>query len=137
MGRDTFEVPSRRSPTIDRLNVAFNARDLESWMADVTEDLEIESRFASVAGSTFRGSEGVVAWWTDLADAWEWMELELEDSADAAPERTVILATLRGIGRESGLRLDEPIAQSWYWREERLAKLEYLDRREAETIVAG
>ena len=130
-------MPSHRSPTIDRLNAAFNARDLESWMAHVTEDFEIESRFASVAGTIFRGSEGVIAWWTDLAEAWDWMEVDFNDYADITAERTVILGTLRGIGRESGLRLDEPIAQRWYWREGRLAKIDYLDRREAEMIVRG
>ncbi len=106
-------------------------------MAHVTEDFEIESRFASVAGTIFRGKEGVVAWWIDLAEAWDWMEVDFYDYADITAERTVIIGTLRGIGRESGLQLDEPIAQRWYWREERLAKIEYLDRREAEMITRG
>jgi ketosteroid isomerase-like protein len=130
-------VPSRRSPTIQRLNAAFNTRDVEGWMAHVTEDFEIESRFASVAGAIFRGSAGVLAWWKDLAEAWEWMEIDFHDSADVGTDRTVIVGTLRGVGRESGLRLDEPVAQRWYWREDRLAKIDYLDRREAEMIVRG
>jgi ketosteroid isomerase-like protein len=130
-------MSSRHAASIVRLNAAFNSREVEGWLADATEDCEIESRFASVAGTIYRGSEGVVAWWADLAEAWEWMELEIHEGADVAPDRTVILATLRGVGRESGLRLDEPIAQNWYWREERLARIDYLDRREAASIVGG
>lgn len=106
-------------------------------MADVTDDFEMESRFSPVAGTVFRGRDQVVAWWRDLADAWTWMVLEIEDSADVGADRTVILATLRGMAHSSGLRLDEPVAQRWYWRDGRLAKLEYLDRLEAERTVRG
>ena len=104
-------------------------------MADVTDDFEMESRFSSVAGTIFRGREGVVAWWRDLGDAWDWMEIDIEESADVTAERTVILFMLRGTGRGSEMRLDEPVAQRWYWRGERLEKINYLDRREAEMIV--
>jgi ketosteroid isomerase-like protein len=117
------------------LLTAFNARDLDGWMAHTTEDFTMESRFSSVAGTMFRGREGVVAWWNDLADAWEWMEVERENSADVGTDRTVILLTLRGTGRTSSVRLDEPIAHRWYWRGERLQKIEYLDRQEAQLIV--
>jgi SnoaL-like domain len=130
-------VPSRRSPTIDRVVAAFNARDVEGFMADVTEDMEMVSRFSSVGGTIFRGREGVVAWWRDLADVWEWLDLVFQGSTDVAADRTVLLMTLRGMGRGSGLRLDEPIAQRWYWRGERLAKIDYMDRQEAEMIVRG
>jgi ketosteroid isomerase-like protein len=128
-------VPSRRSSTIDQLLAAFNARDLDGWMAHATEDFTVESRFSSVAGTTYRGREGVVAWWNDLADAWEWLEVEPEDSADVGTDRTVILLTMRGMGRKSSVRLDEPIAHRWYWRGERVQRTEYLDRQEAELIV--
>jgi ketosteroid isomerase-like protein len=130
-------MPSRHAATIDRLSRAFNARDLDSWFADATADFEMESRFSSVAGTIFRGRDGVVAWWHDLAEAWDWMEIEVQDSADVLTERTVILLVLRGVGHGSGMRVDEPIAQRWYWRGERLAKINYLDRREAEMIVSG
>jgi ketosteroid isomerase-like protein len=130
-------MPSRHAATIDRLSVAFNARDLDGWLADATADFEMESRFSSVAGTIFRGQDGVVAWWRDLAEAWDWMEIEVQDSADVLTERTVILLVLRGVGHGSGMRLDESIAQRWYWRGERLSKINYMDRREAEMIVSG
>ncbi len=106
-------------------------------MAEVTEDFELTSRFSSVAGTVFRGRDGVVAWWRDLADAWSWLVMEFQGSADVGADRTVLLWSLRGMGHGSGLRLDEPVAHRWYWREERVAKIEYLDRLEAEGIVRG
>jgi ketosteroid isomerase-like protein len=130
-------MPSCHHATIDRLLGAFNARDLDSWFADATADFEMESRFSSVGGTIFRGKDGVIAWWRDLAEAWEWMEVEVQDSADVLSKRTVILCVLRGVGQGSGMRLDESIAQRWYWRGERLEKIDYMDRREAEMIVSG
>ena len=130
-------MPSHRAAEIARLNSAFNARDLDGWMADATDDFEIESRFSSVAGTTFRGRDGVVAWWRDLAEVWEWMDLRFEDSAEVTSERTVTLWTLRGVGRGSQVRLDEQVAQRWHWRGACISKIEYLDRLEAERIVRG
>ena len=83
----------------------------------------------------YRGRSGVVAWWSDLGEAWRPIEAEVEDSADVGSGRTVLLLKLHGKGRESGLRLDEPVAHRWHWSGERLRQLEYMDRTEAELIV--
>ena len=104
-------------------------------MAHCTEDLEVESRFSRVGGTVYRGRSGVMAWWSDLAEAWSQMGVELEDSADVGSGRAVLLIKLHGKGRESGLRLDEPVAHRWHWSGERLRQLEYMDREEAELIV--
>ena len=34
-------------PTVTRMFAAFNGRNLDDWMADATEDVEVESRFSS------------------------------------------------------------------------------------------
>ena len=128
-------MPSHHAAEIARLNSAFNARDIDGWMADATDDFTMESRFSSVAGTTFRGRDGVGAWWRDLAEVWEWMDLQVEDSADVSADLTTILCTLRGVGRGSRVRLDEPVAQHWHWRGACLSRIEYLDRLEAEQIV--
>ena len=122
-------------PTVTRLFAAFNGRDLDGWMADATEDFDVESRFSSVGRTTFRGRDGVVAWWGDLAEAWDPIEAELETSRDVSTDVTVVLMTLHGKGRNSELPLDEPVAVRWRWREGRLTRMEYMDRHEAELIV--
>ena len=122
-------------PTVTRIVVAFNGRNLDDWMADASEDVEVESRFSSVGHTTFRGRDGVVSWWGDLAEAWDPIEAELESSRDVSTDETVILITLHGKGRNSELPLDEPVALRWRWREGRLTRMEYMDRHEAELIV--
>ena len=120
---------------VSRLLAAFNARELDDWMVLVTENLEVESRFSSVGGTIYRGREGVASWWRDLAEAWEPIEVELESSRDVGPDQTVVLITLHGKGRESRLSLDEPVALRWQWCGQCLARMEYMDRYEAELIV--
>lgn len=87
-------------PTVTRMFAAFNGRNLDDWMADASEDVEVESRFSSVGHTTFRGRDGVVLWWGDLAEAWDPIEAELESSRDVSTDETVILITLHGIGTE-------------------------------------
>jgi ketosteroid isomerase-like protein len=126
-----------RSPSIRHLVAAINARDLDAFLAHVTEDIEVESRFSQVGfgAAIYRGRDGVVSWWNEMDEAWDPIEAEVEDSADVGPDRTVILITLHGKGRNSGLRLNDPIGACWYWRGERLRQIEMMDREEAELIV--
>ena len=128
---------SQRAATITRMNAAFNARDLDGWMRDSIESLEIESRFSAVGGMRYHGRDGVVAWWADLAEAWDPLVLRLDGTADVSADVTVVLATIQGTGRESGVALDEPVALRWLWRRERLRRIEYMDRQEAELIVGA
>ena len=86
-------------PTVTRMFAAFNGRNLDDWMADATEDVEVESRFSSVGHTTFRGRDGVVSWWGDLAEASDPIEAELESSRDVSTDESVILITLHGKGR--------------------------------------
>ena len=115
----------------------FNSRDLEGWLAGVTEDFEMNSRFSSVGDTVFHGAEGVHAWWKDLDDAWDPIHADFEDAADVGPDRTLLLLHLVGRGRLSGLPLQEAVAHIWHWRGPKLAKLEYTDRAEAERLVRG
>ncbi len=130
-------MSQERDATITRLMNAFNARNVDGWMGDSTQDVEIESRFSAVGGMRYRGLEGVRAWWADLAEAWDPMFVEIEATAHVRADVSVLLITLHGKGRESGLALDEPVAHRWRWRGELLQGLDYMDRQEAELIVGA
>ena len=106
-------------------------------MADATDDHEVESRFSSVADTVFRGRDGVVSWWRDLEEAWDPIKVELEGSRDVDPAETVLLLALHGRGRGSGVLLDESVGLRWHWNGDRLQRMSYMDRHEAELIVSG
>jgi ketosteroid isomerase-like protein len=116
---------------LERFYDAFNARDLARILAEMDPQIEFESRFARAGGTTYRGHEGVRGWLADLADAWEYIIVELGESTESGPDRTVALITLRGKGRASGIELNERARHELRWREGKLLRLGYIDREDA------
>ena len=66
-------------------------------------------------------------WLADLAHAWEYIDVELEDTFER-DGRTIALITLHGKGRASGIELHERAAHELSWRDGKLARLNYTER---------
>jgi ketosteroid isomerase-like protein len=116
---------------------AFNRRDLEGWLAFVDEDVEIESRFSRLGDTRFRGHRSVRRWWEDLGDAWESLDVALEEVREVAPDETLALIHLHGKGRGSGLVVSEPAAHRVRYRDGKWLQLAYVDREAAERELAA
>ena len=115
---------------------AFNRRDLEGWLAHVDEDVEIESRFSRLGNTRFRGHRSIRRWWDDLEDAWELLEVALEEVHEVAPDETLALIHLNARGRGSGLEVSEPAAHRVRYRNGKWLQLAYVDRDAAERELA-
>ena len=116
---------------------ATTARDVVALREIFTPDVEVQSRFSTVAGKVYRGHEEMQLWINDLADAWQSMVVEFEDADSAGPARALALVTLHGVGRESGVEIHEQVAHELTFRERRIARVAYVDRREAERRIRG
>jgi ketosteroid isomerase-like protein len=124
------DVADEHRRALERFYDAFNARDEPRILAEIHPEIEFESRFAQAGGTTYRGHAGVRGWLADLAQAWEYIDVELH----ATFERdgcTVALITLHGKGRASGIELHEPAVHELSWRDGKLASLRYAERTEA------
>jgi hypothetical protein len=53
-----------------RMVEAFNARDLESYIAYFDPSIELHSAFAAVGGAIYHGHDGLRKWHRDLSDVW-------------------------------------------------------------------
>ena len=115
---------------------AFNARDLEGWLAIVDEDVEIESRFSTVH-SRYRGHAAIRRWWDDLGEAWESLEVEPDEVRQVAGDQTLALIQLNAKGRGSGMIVREAAAHRVTWRNDLWTRLEYEDREVAEREIAA
>jgi SnoaL-like domain len=73
---------------LSRFYNAFNARDLPGVLATLHPEIVFESRFARAGGTTYSGHAGVRGWFSDLADAWEYIVVDLGASRDVATDRT-------------------------------------------------
>ena len=88
---------------------AINCGDLDALVAMVTEDVEFTSLVAEVEGTTFRGHEGVRAWWETVRGAFEGVTWELLDFRGGA-ERGVL--HFRMAGMLSGVPVEQTMWQA-------------------------
>ena len=82
---------------------ALNRCDLDAFIALTTEDVEFTSLIAEAEGTTFRGHDGVRAWWAGVPGAFAAMRWELLD-VKGAGDRGV--TQIRVTGVFGGIRLE-------------------------------
>src|SRR3712207_2297737 len=93
-----------------RFVAAFNAREIEQIISMMHPEIEFQSRFAQMGGAVYHGHEGVRGWLDDLADAWEYLDVDISEATEIEQDRAVSLIRLHGRGRASGLHIDEHLA---------------------------
>ena len=116
---------------------AFNRRDLPGWLALIDDDFDLESRFSSVSDKFYRGRAEVENWWADLQDAWEHLDVEVQEVRQVTPDQTLALIVLDGKGRGSGLEVREEHGHRVDWRDGKWLRLRYVDRDVAERELAA
>ena len=100
-----------------RAGVAYNAHDLEAFIAYFDPSIEFHSAFAALRGGVYRGHDGVREYFRDLEDAWgDEIRGEVEAFFDLG-EDTLAFYVLYGRGRQSGAEVAMPLAQVARWRD--------------------
>ena len=102
---------SLRNVELHRRTVeAFNARDIEAWIAFCDPEIELHSAVTVPGGAVYHGHDGVRKWHRDLEDAWgDELHVEAEAFFDLG-EHTLTFHILRGRGRHSGAEVAMPAA---------------------------
>jgi ketosteroid isomerase-like protein len=111
---------------------AYNARDVEAWIALGDSQIEFHSAFSEVGGAVYRGHDGARKLFKDIEDVWG-NEIRIEPEAyfDLG-EHTLGFFVVRGRGRVSGAEVAMSNTLVTRWRDglQVYAKF-YLDRQEA------
>jgi ketosteroid isomerase-like protein len=95
---------------------AYNARDIEAFIACADPSVEFHAAFATVGG-VYHGHDGLRKFFRDIEDAWgDENSLEPEAYFDLG-ERTLAFYLLHARGRHSGAEVATPIAHVYRWRE--------------------
>jgi ketosteroid isomerase-like protein len=113
---------------------ALNSGDLDAFLALTREDVEFTSMVAEAEGTTFRGHDGVRAWWETVRGAFagvHWEVLDVRGDADRGVTHFRMSGTLSGVPVEQvmwqAVRMREGKASWWgFFRTEREA-LEAVD----------
>jgi ketosteroid isomerase-like protein len=101
-----------------RTTKAFNARDVEAYIACFDPSIEFHSTFAAVGGMTvYHGHDGVRRWHRELEEVWG-DEIRLEpDAYFDLGEHTLVFYVIHGRGRQSGADVAMPAAAVVRWRD--------------------
>jgi ketosteroid isomerase-like protein len=112
---------------------AFNAHDVEAFLAFADPGVEYHAVLAAVSGTTvYHGHEGVRAWFKDFEDVWDDQVRAEPEVYFAVGERTLLLYRLRARGRQSGAEVTMQFAQVATWRDGLAVEVKiYTDRKEA------
>jgi ketosteroid isomerase-like protein len=99
---------------------AINAGDLDAFVALTTEDVEFTSLVAEAEGTTFRGHDGVRAWWETVRGAFvevHWEVLDVHGAGDKGVTHFRMAGTLSGVPVEQAMwqavRLRDGRASWW------------------------
>jgi ketosteroid isomerase-like protein len=96
---------------------AFNARDIEAFIAFYDPEIEFHSAFAAVGGAVYQGHDGLRKWHRDLQDVWgDEIRIEVEAYFDLGDDVLTFYA-LHGRGRHSGVEVAMPNASVATWRD--------------------
>jgi ketosteroid isomerase-like protein len=111
---------------------AFNARDVEAWIALADPRIEFHSAFAAVEGVAYHGHDGLRKYFQDLDSVWgDETRLESEAFFDLG-EYTLVFQVLHGRGRQSGAKVAMPVAMAVRWRAGRAVWMKgYMHREDA------
>jgi len=96
---------------------ALNTGDLDSFLTVVADDVEFTSMILEVEGMTFRGRDGVRAWWQTVREAFEGMHWELLDLVESDGKA---VAKLRAAADLGGGRVDQMVWQAATFRDGKL-----------------
>jgi ketosteroid isomerase-like protein len=124
-------MSERNVELLRRAIEAYNARDLETFIAYFDPSSEVRSAFAEVGGGVYHGHAGLRGLFRDLEDAWgDEIRIEPEAYFDLG-ESTLVFSVLHGRGRHSGVDVEMPNALVARWRGDVIVYLKsYLHREE-------
>jgi ketosteroid isomerase-like protein len=117
---------------VGRIVDAINQRDAEAWASVVAPEFEFRSAFVGIEGRPYPGPESGRRYFSDLSEAWDAFQLEIENSVDLGDGRVFSSLLARVRGKASGA---ESKTRIWSINGVRDGKIvsgqTYLDREEA------
>ena len=123
--------------TLRRVIDAYNARNVDAFIAYFDPDSELHSAFSAVGGAVYRGHDGLREFFSDFEETWGGeVRLEPETYFDLG-DRLLLFYVLHGRGRHSGAMVEMPNALLSTWRGGRVVHLKAYAHREDALADSG
>jgi ketosteroid isomerase-like protein len=114
-----------------RAIAAFNARDVEAFVALTAEDLQWSPSMSPIESQIFVGHDGAHRYFDALGEAWDRFEVMPERFREGS-ELVLMLGRLEGCGKVSGATVDSELGMAFDLRQGLIAGIRgFLDHDEA------
>jgi ketosteroid isomerase-like protein len=110
--------------------------DAEALIEVCDADVTFESRITALEQHVYRGHEGIRRFIANLADAFEWIEVERSDVVQDR-DRAVITNRFRACGRGSGVEVEQQFFVAMKGEGGKLTSWRLLDSRSAALRAVG
>ena len=114
----------------------FRAGDVEGALALHDPEVEVHDRPEAPDPQVYRGHEGVLRSLGVSQAAFEGLDLVPEEFLDAG-DRVIVVFRFQGIGRGSGVPIDERLAHLWTIRDGRAVRMTVHSGRDEALNAAG
>jgi ketosteroid isomerase-like protein len=124
---------------VDHGFACWNAGDIDLMADYYADDAEVDTTTAAPDGRCYRGREEFVGYFHDQWDAWSGLRMEPLEIAAASGETFVVEVRMTGIGRSSGIEVDQRMGFLYTLREQdgKVARVQLFPSREAALQAAG
>ena len=115
---------------------AFLAGDFDSAFERIDTDEFVLVDPTRVDTTEYAGRTGFEKWLVEWIGSWDEWRMELEDVI-AGGEQVVALCRQWGVGKDSGVEVEQPFAMVWTLRGGRVVKAIYFDRQSDALAAIG
>jgi ketosteroid isomerase-like protein len=116
---------------VKRAVTSINQRDIDGYLACCTEDVQLVTPVADVAGA-YDGPDGIRRFFADIADAAPDFKIVIESLEAVGPDRVLGFMCVTGTGRASGIPIEHATGNVYDFADGRIRRIRiFFDRNEA------
>ena len=116
---------------VKRAVAAVNARDIDSYLADCTEDVELRTPLAPIGG-VYQGADAIRRFFADIEDTGPDFRLDLERVAAIGEGRVLAFLQVTASGRTTGIPTPATTTNLYDIVDGKIRRIRiFLDRQEA------
>ena len=121
---------------VKRAVEAVNHRDIDGYLVCCTEDVQLVTPVADVAGA-YDGPAGIRRFFTDIADASPDFKIVIESLEAVGPDRVLGFMCVTGTGRASGIPIENATGNVYDFADARIQRIRIFFDRNQTLDAAG
>jgi ketosteroid isomerase-like protein len=129
MARDNVDL-------IERGVAALNRRDTGGMLATLHPEVRLEPLKAVLEGTVYEGHQGLRDWLVDVADDWEFQDVDMHEIHELESGEVLLEARLHIRYRGSGIEVEEMGAWLCEFRDGLVSRIRFYSDRQAALAAA-